>query len=178
MKILTIIFCLCLLTSCSEKNPKEKLSLRINTYEILHSTTSPSGEVMLVYNSEIDSLPEHLKAMTALYAAIAGTNCCFDFCELTMALGLGEQGSEAHKKLIMKYFPTYKVARDVLDQNCYLTPRGSSVFSEYDFLKIIEKSDTVVVNFKIYNINKQDIDTLEGQDIFLFKDTIFRNINL
>lgn len=133
---------------------------------------------MHVYNSEIDSFPDRIKAVAALYAAIAGTNCCCGFCELTKALGLGEQGSEAHKKIIMKYFPTYNLAQDVLDQNCYLAPRGSSVFSEYDYLKIIEKCDTVVVEFKIYTINKQDIDSLEGQDIFLFKNTIFKKINL
>ncbi len=69
--------------------------------------------------------------MAALYSAMGGTNCIDQQCELTTALGLGSQGSEAQKALIQKYFPNDKAAMLVLGQECYLPPGQLSILFQF-----------------------------------------------
>jgi hypothetical protein len=78
--------------------------------------------------SYVATLPPSLKALAAFYSAMGGTNCVDLQCELTTALGLGAQGSEAQKTLIRKYFPDDKAAKLVLGQDCYLPPCTSVSF--------------------------------------------------
>ena len=76
----------------------------------------------------ITGLPEYLKGLAALYSAMGGTDCIELHCELTSALGLGKQGSDAQKNMIKKYFPDDKVAQLVIGQDCYLSPYSTSPF--------------------------------------------------
>src|SRR5258707_15551593 len=102
--------------SVSAKAPMQKqVPLNINdTLKIILQTNSVPGDIDTV---TIKKLPEPLKAVPAFYAAMGGTMCYGDSCELTTALGLGKQGSEAHKSLITKYFSGDKVAELVVSQN-------------------------------------------------------------
>ncbi|MFM2290902.1 MAG: hypothetical protein RIS29_715, partial [Bacteroidota bacterium] len=62
--------------------------------------------------------------------------------------------SDAHKNLIKKYFPDDKVAQAVLAQNCFLRPSGASSFSDFEYLTISQKGDTVEVNYKLMDYNR------------------------
>src|SRR4051812_44499084 len=97
----------------------------------------------------ITKLPPNLKAMAAFYSAMGGTNCIDRECALTTALGLGNQGSEAHKSLIEKYFPDDKAAKLVLSQDCYLPPASASTFSNFAALSFIVNGDSVRVNYQL-----------------------------
>lgn len=121
------------------------------------------------------SLPVSLKAMAALYSAMGGTNCLDMQCELTTALGLGKQGSEAQKNLIQKYFPEDKVAKLVIGQDCYLSPTTSSSFSNFKSLSFIVAGDIVQVNYELDVLNNGSVKKIKGPDIYQYQNKLFKN---
>ncbi len=124
----------------------------------------------------IESLPPSLKGMAALYSAMGGTNCIDQQCELTTALGLGNQGSDAQKALIQKYFPGDKAAKLVLGQECYLPPSSSNSFSNFVSLAFMVKGDQVTVNYELDVLNHGAVKKIQGPDIYEFKNQVYRNI--
>jgi len=142
-------------------------------YKIIIKTNSVPGDIDTTVTKK---LTEPIRALTAFYATMGGTMCDGENCELTTALGLGKQGSDSHKNLIKKYFPKDKVAEAVLKQNCYLRPSGASSFSDFEFLTITDKGDTVLVDYKLMYYNRGEIEWTEGPDIYVFKDGIFEKI--
>lgn len=142
------------------------------TYKIV--TTNENNPINL---KDIKKLSEPLKALVALYAAFYGTNCDGTTCELTSALGLGNQGSDEHKNLIRKYFPSDKLADEIIKQDCYLAPSGARSFSEYTNLTIIDIGDTVKVNYAASVLfNHDDGETIIGKDTYFLKDNSYINI--
>ena len=189
MKLLTTILLTFTLTSCGQTIPKEKFVAKNDQYKIILRTEMSEAEkdptTGEIYTTEIpgeidtttiQKLSEPLKALTAFYSAMGGTMCSDEHCDLTTALGLGEQGSEKHKNLIIKYFPTDKVAKAVIEQNCYLRPSGASTFSDFEFLTIIDKGDTVVVEYNLMIYNRGKIEWTKGPDIYSFKDKKFTKL--
>lgn len=189
MKLIAIILFSIILTSCRQTIPKEKLIAKHERYKIILRTEIPEPEkdpeTGEIYNTEIPGeidtttivrLNEPLKALTAFYSAMGGSYCSEEFCDLTTALGLGKQGSDRHKNLIKKYFPNDKVAETVLKQDCYLRPSGASTFSDYEFLTITDKEDTVLVDYKLMYYNQGEITWREGPDIYLYQDNKFNKL--
>lgn len=158
--------------SVSAKAPvqKEVLINVIDTLKIIVQTNSIPGNIDTV---TIKKLSEPLKAVAAFYAAMGGTMCTGDSCELTTALGLGKQGSEAHKSLITKYFPGDKTAALVVSQDCYLRPSGASSFSEYQYLNLINLGDTVKVDYNLMMYDQGKTDWEKETDIYLFNENKF-----
>jgi hypothetical protein len=124
----------------------------------------------------IESLPPSLKGLAALYSAMGGTNCIDQQCELTTALGLGSQGSEAQKSLIKKYFPDDKAALLVIGQDCYLPPDSSSSFSNFVSLSFAVNGDQVTVNYELDVLNHGVIKKIKGPDIYEFKNQVYKNV--
>lgn len=158
MKRSSLIFFLIFLTSVCEKSEAQTPIFRL---------IKNDGNID---TNEIKKLSEPLKAMAALYSSMAGTSCDTTTCELTTALGLGDQRSEAHKSLIKKYFPNDKVAKVVVKQDCILSRAGSSDFSEYAYLTITSVKDTVEVYYKVdfYDHGKDSM--IENYDTYLFRN--------
>lgn len=189
MKLIAIILLTFMLTGCGQTIPGEKSAPKNDIYKIILRTELPEPEIDPdtgeQYKAEIpgeidtttiEKLNEPLKALTAFYSAMGGTMCDGEYCELTTALGLGKQGSDSHKNLIKKYFPKDKVATAVLKQDCYLRPSGASSFSDFEFLTITDKGDTVYVDYRLMYYNRGEIDMTEGPDIYLFKNGIFEKV--
>lgn len=124
----------------------------------------------------ISGLNEPLRALAAFYAAMGGTNCHGENCELTTALGLGKQGSEPHKALIKNYFPNDPVAATVLKQDCYLRPSGASTFSDFEYLTLTSRGDTIQVDYSLMTYNRGDVKFIKGPDTYLFKDSIYTKL--
>ncbi len=177
------------LISCGHTNQKEKNIANNNEYKIILRTEIPKPEIdakrgeqyTTKVPGEIDPtaikrLNAPLKALTAFYAAMGGSYCSGDFCNLTTALGLGKQGSEKHKTLIRNYFPQDNVAEMVLQQDCYLRPSGASSFSDFEYLTITDKGDSVFVDYRLLYYDRGETICFEGPDIYLFKDNTYKNI--
>lgn len=120
-------------------------------------------------------LPQHLKAMAALYSAMGGTDCLEQECALTKALGLGKQGSDAQKALIQKFFPEDKVATLVVEQDCYLPPSASSSYSNFLNLSLAVNRDTVKVNYRLAVYDHGHAEIFRGPDIYLFSNQVYKN---
>jgi len=189
MKLIATILFIFIFTNCGQSTPKEKAVSKNDTYKIIlktemsepekapdtgeRYTTEIPGKIDI---TTIEKLNEQLKALTAFYSAMGGTMCNGDYCDLTTALGLGKQGSDKHKNLIRKFFPNDKVAEAVLKQDCYLRPSGASTFSDFEYLTIIDKGDTIVVDYRLMFYNRGEIKWIKGPDIYLFKDNKFEKV--
>ncbi|MGC4041811.1 MAG: hypothetical protein QM710_13780 [Flavobacterium sp.] len=136
-------------------------------------TTEIPGEIN---GLAIKKLNEPMKALASFYSAMGGSYCSNDHCNLTTELDLGKQGSKKHKNLIQKYFPNDKVAEAVIKQDCYLRPSGASTFSDYEFLTILDKGDTITVDYRLMYYDHGEISWAKGPDIYLFKDNKFKKI--
>ncbi len=123
----------------------------------------------------VTSLPPNLKALAALYSAMGGTNCLELECNLTAALGLGKQGSEAQKNLIKKYFPDDKAANLVILQDCYLAPSSASSFSNFTALSFMVKRDSIIVNYQLNVYDHGNTKIIKGPDIYVFKNQVYQN---
>ncbi len=171
MKYLVSICIACSLLNFGQIHGQVKTIPKIETYTIIKKTTSVPG---IPDNPTIKKLDE---ALSAFYAAMGGSNCYKDYCDLTTALGFGKQGSEEHKSIIKKYFPNDTVAALVIKQNCYLRPSGASYFSDFEYLTITNKGDTVIVDYKLMQYSHGKTKWTEGPDMWKFKDSKFEKIN-
>jgi hypothetical protein len=160
---LALICCIIQLTSTAQS--KE--------YEIIGKADAIPGDID---TGQIQKLDEPLRAMAALYSAMGGTNCDGEKCQLTTALGLGDQGSEAHINLIKKYFHDDKVAKAVINQHCYLRPSGASTFTEYEYLTLRQTADTVVVTYTRAAYDHGKMSYIKGPDIYLYSHGNFKMI--
>ena len=189
MKLTATILLSFLLTNCGQTISQEKSVAKNDQYKIILRTEMPEPEkdpeTGEIYTTEIpgeidtttiEKLNEPLIALTAFYSAMGGSYCSGEFCDLTTALGLGKQGSDKHKNAITKYFPNDKVAETVLKQDCYLRPSGASTFSDYEFLTITDKGDTVLVDYKLMHYNSGEITWIEGPDIYLLSENKFKKV--
>ncbi|MDR7211680.1 hypothetical protein [Flavobacterium piscis] len=164
MKKLSIFVFILFLISCnSGKN------IQIASYKIIKT----ENENLEIDSIEISKLPIHLKALAAFFAAMGGTNCTNDTCELTTALGLSKQGSQSQIDLIKTYFPNDKVAETLIKQDCYLRPSGASTFSDFEFLNIIDLGQNVKVEYNLMIYDHGDVKYIKGPDYYTFQQTIF-----
>jgi hypothetical protein len=125
--------------------------------------------------SVVVGLPDYLKGLAAFYSAMGGTDCIELQCDLTSALGLGKQGSDAQKNLIRKYFPEDKVAKLVIGQDCYVSPNGSSSFSDFHALSFTVTGEIIQVNYQLAVLEHGNVKNINGPDIYIFKNQVFKN---
>jgi hypothetical protein len=123
----------------------------------------------------IQNLPPNLRAMAAFYSAMGGTGCIDLTCGLTTALGLGNQGSDAQKSLIEKYFPNDHAATLVISQDCYLPPSSASTFSNFVTLDFIVNGESIQVNYQLNVYEHGQLKIIRGPDVYTYKNHVFKN---
>ncbi len=106
---------------------------------------------------------------------MGGTDCIELHCELTSALGLGKQGSDAQKNMIKKYFPDDKVAQLVIGQDCYLSPSTSPSYSNFLTLSFTVNKNIIQVNYQLIVMNHGNVKKINGPDIYIFENHVFKN---
>ena len=111
-------------------------------------------KVARVNKSDVAKLSEPLSALAAYYSCLGGTNCDVnenndEVCELTMALGLGIQGSEKQILLLQTWFGDDSVVQRMINQGCYLSISGSNNFSNFSSLSFKQTNDTVFINYEL-----------------------------
>ncbi|SDJ97401.1 hypothetical protein SAMN04487935_2178 [Flavobacterium noncentrifugens] len=164
MKKLSIFIFAVFLISCNSGKNMQVVNYKIITTE---------NENMEIDSIEISKLPKHLKAVAAFYAAMGGTNCTNETCELTTALGLGNQGSQSQIDLIKTYFPNDKVAETLIKQDCYLRPSGASAFSDFEFLNIIDLGQIVKVEYTLMTYDHGEVKYIKGPDYYSYNQNVF-----
>jgi hypothetical protein len=158
-------------------------SITSGTYKIILRTyTEPMEEddsLQLpgdIETNTVENLKEPLKGLTAFYSALGGSYCSNDSCDLTTALGLGKQGSNAHKKIIKKYLPNDSVAELLIRQDCYLRPDGASSFNAYEYLTILVVGDTIKADYNLWSYDHGDIKCHKKLDIYVYTDSTFKKV--
>ena len=149
-----------------------KQIIKTKKYIVIKATKEIPGDIN---QDVVDNLDEPLKAIAAYYSALGGSNCTQDTtfaetCDLTTALGLGNQGSEKHKALIKKWFPRDKAAKQLLAQGCFQRPSGASSFTDYVYLSLIRQGDTVIINYSLMLYQRGKITYLKGPDKVLIRN--------
>lgn len=130
-----------------------------------------------INKADIDKLSEPLKAIAALYSGLGGSNCSGENCELTTALGLGKQGSQAQKDLVKKWFSNNKAADQLITQEFYQSPNTASNFSDYEYLTFEQNGDTITVNYNLLIYNHGQSTSIKGPDKYIIKGNIIETIN-
>ena len=164
--ILTLLFAFVVFTMWTSDDKSE-------SYKIIVKTNSLPGDID---TNEIKKLNEPLKAVAAFYSSMGGTMCDGETCELTTALGLGKQGSDLQKNLIKSYFPDDKAAKTAIAQDCYLRPSGASTFSDFQYLTLVTRMDTVKVLYVLMRYDHGKSDWIKGPDIYLLQNNKFKTI--
>ncbi len=125
----------------------------------------------------ISKLKEPVKAILAYYSAVGGSNCTSSTCDLTTALGLGEQGSSKQINLLTKWFKEDKGVQLLVAQKCYQPPNTSSLFSDFQYLKIELKDSIVIVKYSLflYNHGKESFILSDNDSFTIKKDKILTN---
>lgn len=123
-------------------------------YAIMSLTKKGGNSAYYIDKQTINKLPEPLKAIVAYYSVVYSTNCVTignnQTCELTEALGLGNQGSPQQKRLLNKWFMNDLIITEMVhERNCRVLEPGSSFFIELLTLKLYLAGDTVQTNYKI-----------------------------
>jgi len=149
---------------------KYKLFKHTKTYSIKNK----KGEYQTQINQEdIDKLNEPLRALAAFYSAYISSDCVDSFnqqyCDLTMALRLGEQGSNKHVEILKKWFPNESMIKNFINDNCHVTRPGSSLFNGYEYLNFIVKHDTIIISYKFFTYNRGLSNFFIVKDIALIK---------
>jgi hypothetical protein len=106
-----------------------------------------------VNEKDVRKLNEPLRALAAFYSALSSSSCKSvsdgQECDLTLALGLGKQGSTEHKDILRKWISPNFVLDVTLKQDCLLRPESSSHFNSYSFLEFIATQDTVKIYYRV-----------------------------
>jgi hypothetical protein len=135
---------------------------QIVSFDIIEPSKKPS--LSNINTAAIKNFSEPVQAIVAYYAALAGSNCNGITCELTDALGLGNQGSEAHKALLQKYFKGDKTAEALITKGCYLPSTTDPVYSNYEYLRFLVEGNKVIIQYKVMQKNKEVIRYIESDN--------------
>ena len=68
------------------------------------------------------------------------------------------------------------LALAVLEQNCFLRPSGASTFSDFEYLTICQKGDTVDVNYSLMNYNQGVAKFTKGPDSYYYNNSIYKKL--
>jgi len=172
-KLLSFLILLCFFSNGQVGRPqldsKKYVIIRLN--KKFDSSVNKKVLEAEINQKDIDKLNEPLRALCAYYSAYSGSGCDRDGkCPLTTALGLGNQGSDEHKKILIKWFPNDSIVQRMIDQNCFVGISGANSFCEYNTLSFEQRQDTVIINYSISCWNRGSGPQYKGYDKILIKD--------
>jgi len=105
------------------------------------------GSEPYINTEYIKSASEQEKALLAYYSYFFSTSCADSkHCVLTEALGVGEQNSKEHQKLVLKWF-TDDETKQLVKEGGRATATGSKNMSWYEELKLEKKGNLVMVRY-------------------------------
>lgn len=115
-----------------------------DTIEVYHF----KGKEPYINTEYIKNSSEQEKALLAYYCYFFNTSCKDSrHCQLTEALGLGEQGSKEQKALVSKWFNDAETL-DLAKEGGRITPDGAKNMAWYEEIKLVKKgSDLVCVRY-------------------------------
>jgi hypothetical protein len=125
----------------------------------------------------IATTSEAEKAILAYYSASVNAGCDTEGnCKLTEALGLGKQGSQAHKDLLLKWFKKDKNVEEMTKKNCPITLQGDAKHKFLDNLQLRRNGNEIDVHF-LYKFMTSDKEGMqEGEDSFEVDNGVIRPI--
>jgi hypothetical protein len=115
-----------------------------DTIEVYHF----KGKEPYINSEYLKNSTEQEKALLAYYCYFFNTSCKDSkHCQLTEALGLGEQNSKEHNALVKKWFNDQETL-DLAKEGGRITPDGSKNMAWYEEIKLVKKgSDLICVRY-------------------------------
>jgi len=167
ISVIIILLATALTGYCQKNKPS---TYRLITIENKLDEEGRKYKAAVVNQKAVDKLNEPLRALAAYYTCWIQCNCEFDSgeqisCELTRALGLGDQGSEKQIAILQKWFPSDNQVQSAIDMHCWVGMPGSSNFLEYSNLTFLEKSDTVKVSYRYIRYDHGATSTIVKNDV-------------
>lgn len=115
-----------------------------DTIEVYHF----KGKEPYINTTWLQTASEAEKALLGYYAYFFSSNCKDSkHCELTSALGFGDQNSKAHKTAVLKWF-TDDETKQLANEGGRITPNGTKNMAWYEEIKLVKKgSDLIIVRY-------------------------------
>jgi hypothetical protein len=158
-KIIATLIAASLLAACNNSAEKKETPAEIKKDTVVEATKPPAaafdtielyhfkGNEPYINNDFIKGCTEQEKALLAYYCYFFNTSCADSkHCELTKALGLGEQNSKEHQKLVLKWF-TDQETMQLAKEGGRITPNGAKITAWYEEIKLVKKGSLIVVRY-------------------------------
>ena len=156
-KIITTLLVTVVLTSCNNAEKKEApVEIKTDTVKKEEPVVVKDDAIEIykfkgaeayINNEYIKTCSEQEKALLAYYCYFFNTSCVDSkHCKLTEALGLGEQNSKEHQKLVLKWF-TDDETKQLAKEGGRATPNSSKNAAWYEEIKITKKGTLITVNY-------------------------------
>lgn len=161
--IVSLLILLTILVSCYTLLNKKPVVLLEGSYKIIGAI---DGSTKVTNKEYIKNAPDSIKAILAYYSSETELNCINKkeglVCDLSTALGLGNQCSERQANLVKTW-----LGKDINADGCYSVPDGATHSSRYSSLKLDIKGDKVVVDYAWSSVSgMSEYCTGGGQDIY------------
>jgi hypothetical protein len=158
-KIILSVFAVTLLIACNNTAEKKEApkadTTKVDTTKKAEVVTEDNaieiyhfkGKEPYINTEYLKTCSEQEKALLAYYCYFFNTSCKDSkHCQLTEALGLGEQNSKAHKDLVLKWFTDDETVQ-LAKEGGRITPAGTKNMAWYEELKLTKKGDLVIVRY-------------------------------
>ena len=172
-------------SNCRQSNPKNDLGLKNSIHKVIPESDFPKFDtgndpVIVVRPTEVDTLElarlsDPLKAIAIYYLTISRMLCDEKIGTLTIGLEPGHQVSENEKILMEKYLPKDSIVDVINNAQSSFFPYSDARISNFEYLTIINREDTIVVDYSLQFVNDTDC-YVKGPDFYLLKENKFKAI--
>ena len=169
-KIITAVLVTTLFAACNSPEKKEtNEEVKKDTTEAKPAVAEVVDNSTVIYRFKgaetyinkdyLKTISEQEKALLAYYCYFFNTSCADSkHCQLTEALGLGEQNSKEHQKLVLKWFTDDETVQ-LAKEGGRITPNGSKNMGWYEDLRIEKKGTLISVRY----LSAWSTPTMEGK---------------
>lgn len=126
-----------------------------DTIEVYHF----KGNEPYINEEFLKTASESEKALLGYYCYFFSSNCKDSkHCDLTKALGYGDQNSKDHKTAVNKWFADDET-KQLVKEGGRVTPTGAKNMSWYEEIKLVKKGELTVVRY----LSAWKTDKMEGK---------------
>ncbi|MBI1184723.1 hypothetical protein GC194_10650 [bacterium] len=137
----------------------------------------------IILNTDfIKRITDAQRAAIGYVATFIGNECWWDGeanddrnnldCKIISALGLGYQCSPSHLGFLRQWFANDTDVLDKLEKNnCPTTPYTATIQETFESIQLVQRSDTIIVNFVAGGVNLRELKTWEWWQTDCFLQT-------
>ncbi|MGZ3864391.1 MAG: hypothetical protein ACXVPN_03690 [Bacteroidia bacterium] len=168
VKVTVAILTAGILFSCGNNAEKKEETTTVKTDTVTEVKPAKAFDTIEVYifkgkepyinNEYIKTATEEEKALLGYYAYFFNSSCADSkHCQLTSALGFGEQNSKEQQTAVLKWFSDDET-RQLAKEGGRIKTDGSDPGAWYESIKLVKKGNLIIIRY----VSKWKAKTMEG----------------